>query len=63
MSKLFSHLLLSPQDIGVENYSVMEIADLMKPVEQVDDSALYEFARTISFFLENETSSTSVKRE
>ena len=59
MLKLFRYFLLSPQDIGAEHYSVKEIADMMKPVDKVDDSSLYDFARTVSFFLENDTPTSS----
>lgn len=57
MPKLFSRFLLTPRDVGMEQYTVKEIAELMEPIERVDDSSLYEFAETVSSFLEDDSSS------
>ena len=57
MPKLFSHFLLTPKDVGMEHYSVQEIAKMMEPVESVDVSSLYEFAQTINTLFETGSSS------
>lgn len=54
MAKLSSYFLLSPEDVGAERYSEEEISEMMKPTENIDDSALYEFARAVSFCLETD---------
>jgi len=58
MPRLFSNFLLSARDVGAEHYTVKEIADMMKPIDKVDDSSLYEFASTVSFYLETDTVAT-----
>lgn len=55
MPKIFSHFLLSPKDLGIEHYSINEIAEMMKPTDNIDDSALHNFARTVSLSLGNDS--------
>ncbi len=55
MPKLYSHFVLSPKDVGIEHYSVQEIAKMMEPVEHVDDAGLYEFAFAVHEFFEGST--------
>ena len=54
MPKLFSHLFLSTRDVGIENYSVEEIAELMKPHEPKDEQALMDFACAVSDLFESD---------
>ncbi len=54
MPKLFSHLFLSTRDVGIENYSVEEIVELMKPHEPKDEQALMDFACTVSELFESD---------
>ncbi len=55
MPKLYSHFVLSPKDVGIEHYSVPEIAKMMEPVDHVDDAGLYEFAFAVREFFEGNT--------
>lgn len=55
MRKTFKSCFLTTRDIGIEKYTVKEIAAKMKPVEIIhDENSLYEFAYSISNLLEVE---------
>lgn len=52
MLKFLERFLVTPKEVGIEKYSVEQIAEKMKPRDEVVDESLYEFARLVSLSLE-----------
>ena len=53
MFKFFSQCISSARNEKMHNYSVEEIAKMMKPTEHVDQESLIEFACTVNDIFEN----------
>lgn len=55
MLNLYKTLFLSPDDVGMRGYKIEEIANRMKRSENVDQSSLIDFARTVQLFLDEDS--------
>lgn len=54
MRNLFKRLFITPEDLGMQKYSVHEIANKMERSDEVDESSLMEFAKTVHVLLESD---------
>ena len=54
MRKLCRILFNSPEDVGVQKYKIDEIAERMKRSDNIDQSSLIEFAKTVGLLLDSD---------
>jgi hypothetical protein len=59
MHKLLSYFILSPKDVGMERYTLNEIADSMKPSNARQSQGLNQFAKFMESLYNSERSEKS----